>query len=1100
MKNEIIQKDFENGNFLELQKYFQDVKIFHKDKLEFIICIRDKKLINIDYKNIHLLTYQNTLLIYMIIKNKETSLFKFDTGFYIHLENHHLEINEDYLKIILKLTDDDIIKKKLTLAKKLITINYRIFCCRTLNSIKFKILYESSKIYSNNKLKAKYFDSFKEFYLLNLKEKLKQANFNRTKRLIMYEIFYHKLTLNKISYWKNILLFKKRKIFWKRVLFNKIKLKKKNRIDSRKKELTNGEVFHHSVFKIKCFNTISFLKRIIYYKNIRKYKNFMSDKVANYFIKNKYFKKLKSKYLNVKKIQSKLDHLYKSKCAFKLLIQLKNLLSNRNKAMIRYKRYNPTNYLFLWICLENYLPTSKIMKSLQMNKKKKHCLKHINTLYETCIITKIKTTFLNLKYFSQKQSIIKMSFSLLITKYFRLKNSIKIRKIKDIVISRNNFKKSIKLLYLKQFIIKIRTSYLRDKQLNQSKKLGNLVFKRNVFISFINQSRSCIFENINNKILSNVFEIKKLRFFYSLFIYNLYNKPTSILSPKNKSLSKRTFDFYRFKRKLSQKIGFIRLMLRTNERTQDRSNIKLYLNRHLAKTKDFFMKIKRIIKYKKFLNLSSKNILYRFLKKVNSIKMRQLYIRTLENNLDYKRKLKALAVIKNNRIKRITKRLNNEKNLENLNKLVWRFNVTKLMKIGIILYKMKLCDKCLVNLRKVDCFSKLKINLINRKISNLYLKHVKEIFAKKIVAHYRSKQKFDKNKEKFGIAVRKIYFNHMKKREIVENFCENKFRSIIKNYRIAHFLKRLKENAKSITKKKYFYISKFLNRFRKCKCNSNLINVIRKIRIKIYIKKIIKYKNQCKIKIDKKLFLNETSKKFYVKKYLKFFADNIKIFKFIRLLKIILLKFQKKKCFFNLFLMKNISIFKEKNIRYSISTIKDYLMKKKVIQLYNKLIDFYKKKKYLYYILKSFISHKALSFKNIKINNLIHYFSFYHFFKKIKKNKNDSIKFETLKKKFVFVCFFIKRHKSIKSHSPLLFKENSLLNTKYYFIVILKRIKFIKNIKKIVKTKKFNIRKKLFQVIKDNYLQSRYLKCFHLLEENFIINEKNEMINNFEHL
>ena len=163
-------------------------------------------------------------------------------------------------------------------------------------------------------------------------------------------------------------------IFWKRVLFNKIKLKKKNRIDSRKKELTNGEVFHHSVFKIKCFNTISFLKRIIYYKNIRKYKNFMSDKVANYFIKNKYFKKLKSKYLNVKKIQSKLDHLYKSKCAFKLLIQLKNLLSNRNKAMIRYKRYNPTNYLFLWICLENYLPTSKIMKSLQMNKKKKHCL------------------------------------------------------------------------------------------------------------------------------------------------------------------------------------------------------------------------------------------------------------------------------------------------------------------------------------------------------------------------------------------------------------------------------------------------------------------------------------------------------------------------------------------------------------------------------------------------------------------------------------------------------------------------------------------------------------------------------------------------------
>ena len=92
MKNEIIQKDFENGNFLELQKYFQDVKIFHKDKLEFIICIRDKKLINIDYKNIHLLTYQNTLLIYMIIKNKETSLFKFDTGFYIHLENHHLEI------------------------------------------------------------------------------------------------------------------------------------------------------------------------------------------------------------------------------------------------------------------------------------------------------------------------------------------------------------------------------------------------------------------------------------------------------------------------------------------------------------------------------------------------------------------------------------------------------------------------------------------------------------------------------------------------------------------------------------------------------------------------------------------------------------------------------------------------------------------------------------------------------------------------------------------------------------------------------------------------------------------------------------------------
>jgi len=404
-----------------------------------------------------------------------------------------------------------------------------------------------------------------------------------------------------------------------------------------------------------------------------------------------------------------------------------------------------------------------------------------------------------------------------------------------------------------------------------------------------------------------------------------------------------------------------------------------------------------MISEKKFKIFRKKNLFYSFLKKVNNNKTKKLYYKTIDDNLDYKRKLKAFNQLEKNMIKKQDKRNIDLANNQKLNLTLLKYYWGKTNKIIHIKEKLRHCGNSLIVLRKLFYFSKIKRVITGKEVQEIAQKFLKKNFFSYISFFKNTKENLMKLVELFSIKLRKIYFLKFKsnkddfyKISIKKNYIIRiKSNNMLKNI----FLKELKEYVK-LNKLKIFYFKRLLllNIFRKGSIQDKITEKQKKFKIKFTLSKLLSIRNKRMIIKSKLVKLEEITRKFYMKNSIKFLSifiktailvNSIEKFRINKISKLFLIFIKEVKSFLNLssFIVR----FKKK----AFQILKEILIKKNVESLFYKIIDFYKKKLYLYHILKQFLKNRQTSIKEKKLD----YLCLKHFY------KSFCEKFSQLKKK-----------------------------------------------------------------------------------------------------
>jgi len=555
-------------------------------------------------------------------------------------------------------------------------------------------------------------------------------------------------------------------------------------------------------------------------------------------------------------------------------------------------------------------------------------------------------------------------------------------------------------------------------------------------------------------------------------------------------------------------------MLRTNERSEERRNIREFKMNHINKTLLFFVYVRMKISEKKFKTFRKKSLFYSFLKKVNNNKTKKLYYKTIDDNLDYKRMLKGLNQLKENMIKKQNKRNIDLANNQILNLIMLKYYWEKTKKTSKIKEKIRNCENSLIVLRKLFYFSKIKRVVKGIGVQEIAQKFLKKNFFSYIYFLLNAKKSLMNLCELFSIKLRKIYFSKFKRNK--EDFCELiikknyinriKYNNMFKNT----FLKELKECTK-LNKLKIYYFKRLLllNIFSQGSIRDKIIEKKKKFRIKFALNKLLFIKSERKNLKSNLVKLEEISKKFYTKKSIKFLSifiktatlvNSIEKFRINKVSKLFLFFIKEVKSILNL------SSFIMKSKKNAFQILKEILIKKKVEYLFSKLIDFYKKKLSLYYVLKQFLKNKQTSIKEKKLDLLIlkHYYkSFSEKYSQFT-NKKHSIRYS---QKIYFNILLMNRlkrmvlNKVLKNENLQMGKQTNNFIWRINMKLIKKNIKIVQKNRNNRLKKQEEMKRLIFDIIKDNYLSSKYLKYIEInRNKDIFIDRKEDIINNFENI
>jgi hypothetical protein len=814
--SETLEENFDIEKFFDCVDY--DDKL--KDYGQYIINIKDNILLKLDNSKIHLVQNNDTLLLYLCFKDGKNRLFKIDLKIKLELLSYNVEINEDYMKIILfsKYMENNLerLTKRFSYIQKF--IYQKILFRKISENIFKKALCRNADFIYQKKLKNKLFDTFKVFYLYSIKKKVLDFKTEKLKKKFLWREFIENFKTCKDNKNYNFVLREvKHTIFECRVffirLFDKISeaefLKNENELKKEEFNFRIKNMWHKKI--------LNFLK--IYHQQIALNKNndSVSTVLKSYFTKSRFFKVLKNNFYAMKTLKEKAENSYlnnlKNKALYSLKIyKIKNLLRKENS-----KKFNMVNFMFLNF-LSNKINLSNII--LSDNLLNNESL----VIYKNQFYFRPIRNFLNiLKNYYFKKLIVYNNFAKIVYKKYLIRQMTKKNTLKrQIILSLNlkieKYRQDVKSTFDK--LIHFKVESIIQNRLND--KIRKVILNKTYYIFITN-----IFRAIKNaterKIKSQILAKKMLRFKFFQFISSLYLKrqidkslsqyKKVLMSPKN--FKKRNVAFLQNYRKMISYDFYLRKLYRVCFLSKKFKNNKaLISDMKKNKCKQFFEFAKNKIKMKKK-------------KKMFLFKIKKLFFDNVEDNLKDKKLLGCAAESRDEKLKKMSffvlrhySTFRKEKNKrysyfsKKLNCMIKKYYfsniITKPYNYGRleILFKNRKEEHTIENifytLKKLWHLRKLKKKIQNC-LKNKYL-----VICNNVV---KKSKKFEKKNIKVKTFIWKLHLDHLKQVQFFRNLNKenNSFKSKIKNFQFWKFLRKIKsgldcKKSKRLVKVKYFYL------------------------------------------------------------------------------------------------------------------------------------------------------------------------------------------------------------------------------------------------------------------------------------------------------
>lgn len=835
----IIKFENADDNLTEnlLEKYFEDVKYENnvKHNGEYLIIIKDKNLINLEYNKIHIISNNNILLVSMSFKFNETYLFKVKLPFEINMTNYNIELKEDSMKIILVMKDYFYRNKD---RKKHIE-NFRInlmkmyFFKKMRKIVINRLLYSNAEIVYGKKLKKLSLTSLKLNYFKNFKKKVNIYKFKKIKTKVCWNLFIKNYAehLQEKSLHCD-LKYIKRRVYVKNLFFKKCFYKiYLNKCKKEKLKCLTDNFYENKInlYKRRLFYHL----KIFYQKNVLvKYHNNIANKISNYLNKKKLFKYLIINYVKNKKVLSIIMNYYIQKLKYKSLLNLKQFHFNNKKSLQKLCKYNRVNFLFLSEFVNKI--KKPIVKKIRNNK----FIKRFNEFYSCTFQPKIKNIFRMIKNNAFKKLIIYHKFAKIIAKIYNRFRYYEKKKYRMLVKNIKIFKNLKNINNFNSFIIKL---------LKKNKEKNDITHKKNKIILFLFKFNfrkfvdSCLITKQNKKnnkiILEKIFR-KLIKFRFFQFVSSLYLKKKKCLDKATNKMTNAIISPKNFFRNVKQ--SFRKFSMNLNFK----QNMKglLEICRYNIKLKKEFMKVSSFMfkEAKTFFKLVTLNLIKRKNKIYNSNSVLAFFLNKVKQNLNNKKVYKC-------------SKKSSEDKLRNLSFFILKnyyfFKTQKSHRTKIFNEKIKSLQKkyyyenYFINISKLKAKSELLIKNNNKNKINWIFYSLKKLFiAKKI-------------KERNNFLILKSYVQFFKNIQDKQNklqkkhnkfidFLKYKYTSNLKKLIIKHLKKNT--NSKNIKEEiKNFKIRRTFLHF-----NSNIFNIVNFRNSKLKLLKIIFIK-KCLVSVQK---------------------------------------------------------------------------------------------------------------------------------------------------------------------------------------------------------------------------------------------------------
>lgn len=1076
----------------DIDKFFDylDYEDKLKDFGQFIINIKDQILLKLDNSKIHLVQSNNSLLLYLCFKHGKNHLFKIDLTIKFELLSYNIEINEDYMKIILfsKYIENNLkqLTKKFSYIQKFI---YQKILFRNLSEkLLRKALCINAGFIYYKKLKIKLFDSLKKFYLFSIKKKILDYKSEKLKKKNLWKEFNeNKYLLKENINYNFILRDVKRKKFECKIFFIRFINKRSQSEYLNNDNMIKNEEFNYRLKNIWHLKFLNFLKIYHHQISLKKNNYNVSTILKNYFLKFKVFKILKNNFLAIKILNRKAENFCLNNLKTKVLYILqihkdKNNLRKRNS-----KKFNMVNFMFLNLLSNKIYLNSKFKfafntynllrnenESLEINTKNQFYLRPIKN-------------FLNiLKNYYYKKLIIfnnlaRITYKKYLIQQMNKKNIMK----KHIIFSKNyknkKYRHDIKRTFENLIHFKVESII----QIRLNEKLRKIIWNKNYYI-FVTKIFTAIKNSTERNIKTQILAKKMLRFKFFQFVSSLYLKrhidkslnqyKKVLMSPKN--FKKRNVAFLQNFKKIICLDFYLRNLYKVCFQLKKFKNLNLLVNNFKTTKCKIFYKLAR----EKIIMVKKQNI---FL-----VKIKNIFLNKIEENINYKKLLKCATESRIEKIKKISLLVlkhyyifRKEKNKrysyfsKKLNCIIKKFNISKFLaepynfqRMEIIFNNRKVFhikENIFYTLKKLFALKKLKKKIQNS-LKNKYLLLCNEIVEKS--------KKYKKKNTKIKTFIWKLHLDHLKQVQFFRNLKIDNYsiKSKIKKFQFWKFLDKIKSVTdckikKRLVKIKFYYlmILKKLN-----------FNLDWKLKVKILRKKIQKilfFKKLKKIMLYKYIYerISKNYKKIVISKYYNKMSFTSKFTLLSILMNRIYTIYNKKN--FTSFIRKLKIFEKLKILNSKVKKIEQRFFLKKLVYKYmiNKDFKLVTNKLHYKYYIKNFIKgvlnsmiDTSLEEKMKKFINLI----LPKYFSEFKKNVNYLIKLKNEKTKLK--KFYWKNLKNslikFKSNTTIILQENRINKisfslekqifykvSKFFFSKIVKLL-FIRNFLFFIKHKKYN--------------------------------------------
>jgi hypothetical protein len=795
--------EFEELSKFELESFFNEVKHIDtlKENNQYCIQIRDNILLSVDYSKLHLITNNNTIVLSITFKNKETYVFRINLNFVINLAFYNFELNENLMKITLFMNDTSALSKTNYFNKFLKLLNVKSFLNKASKLSNQRMIIQSSYRLYKNRLKRKGLTGLSTFYFISIRNKINFVKFKKIRQKICWLEFiknYINLTKEKI---KGVMLKSKMPIMFYFKFITTLLAYKKEAKTGLCSYFQNRNIIIRKIKSKRIFiNLFQKLKLNTRIAKITKHQNNIADAYISFVRKRKYFGLLKNNLIRTLKTSELITQNYKNKLKLRFLIALKSMTKQKLNLKNATKNYNFSNFEFFDLFYDIKTVNQKTKDKLRRNT---YYLTLVRQAYNMIKNNYLKNVFLNHSFINIVANYYNNHKNDKVCYYFKLiKNKAFFKK-------RNKYKAGIEFFRKAHETVRAK----REIQNMQISSLHNLLYfnyhsfvKRCFILSETRTSRLNAEHRLYNKRLKFSF----FQFLNSLYLVKKRKKENPFTKSYIEYKSARTLFiknnevFYKFSKELNRKTYLLRLLIYCKLKRIERAKLLKFQRKNKA-YEDFFKRVKREVIFKSKTFKSKKNKPKLFFKitkeKLNDTKLSNEHINSYKDNL-VKKSFKAFKINHYLRKQKSAKANTFTHEFKTILKAFYLNDV--LIKTFKLRQKVKLVSENHLHFNKLYAVGVLKkAGIFNRLkrfwVNNLITKHL-VIMLKTKYFNFTNQKKSNKFKQKHY----KAFFDNFKPKNKNNVKVFNKSQKKLKTQQKIVMLKNSLTSIKStISKNKY---------------------------------------------------------------------------------------------------------------------------------------------------------------------------------------------------------------------------------------------------------------------------------------------------------